>query len=383
MFDRADRGEQPFTYPEETAQAAYAPNQAYEQDYMQQSYQQQGYEQPAHGQQGYDQQGYDQQGYDQQGYDQQGYGQQAYGQPSYGQQAGGWRPHGWHSNMIRIGIAIVVMAAGAGGLYLTYGKGHQGALNGEVPLVKADPAAMKVKPANPGGMQNDTEDAVAYQPNLTGSGHTENLLAPPEQPLPKPQPAPDAIAAPVPPPLPATAAAPDTDQAAMPAAAASAPQPVAAPPAAVPATTAPAATPAPPAAAPAAAPTKSQTRVATTANPPQQAALAAGAIAALTAPARAEPGLKTPPAVPIAGGAYRVQLASTKDAATARSEWLRMQHAHANLLGGLSPVFTKADLGAKGVFYRIQAGPLRDRATAERLCASLHAVNVGCLIVKQ
>jgi hypothetical protein len=282
-----------------------------------------------------------------------------------------WQPRGWHSGLIRIGIAVVVMAGSAGALYLTYSKGHQAGLNGEVPLVKADPTAMKVKPANPGGMLNDTEDAVAYQPNVTGSGQVENLLAPPEAPMPKPQPAPDAIAAPPPPalqnaPQDGSAAPPQDNTATAPAL----PPPVtvapAQPPAPVPGAPAPTVKPA----APAAVASRSL-------NPPQATATSKPAsIAALIAPNKvaAEPAS--------AGGPYRIQLASTRDAATARSEWLRMQHAHAELLGTLSPVFARADLGAKGIYYRIQAGPLRDRAAAQKLCTSLHAANVGCLIVK-
>ena len=44
---------------------------------------------------------------------------------------------------------------------------------------------------------------------------------------------------------------------------------------------------------------------------------------------------------------------------------------------------TKAELGpARGVFYRLRAGPLADEAAARRLCARLSKRKVGCLIIK-
>ena len=49
----------------------------------------------------------------------------------------------------------------------------------------------------------------------------------------------------------------------------------------------------------------------------------------------------------------------------------------------LLPLLMKrADLGDKGVFYRLQAGPLSDAAAAETLCGKLKQRNVGCLIVR-
>jgi len=43
---------------------------------------------------------------------------------------------------------------------------------------------------------------------------------------------------------------------------------------------------------------------------------------------------------------------------------------------------TRVDLGEKGVFYRVQAGPLADAAAAERLCAELKERKQGCIVVK-
>ncbi len=43
----------------------------------------------------------------------------------------------------------------------------------------------------------------------------------------------------------------------------------------------------------------------------------------------------------------------------------------------------RVDLGAgKGIFYRLQAGPIPDRETADTLCAELKRQKVGCLVVE-
>jgi hypothetical protein len=51
-------------------------------------------------------------------------------------------------------------------------------------------------------------------------------------------------------------------------------------------------------------------------------------------------------------------------------------------LAGLTPSVVKADLGEKGTFYRLRAGPVVDKPTAEGLCSSLAGRNVGCIVVK-
>src|SRR5438477_3005932 len=49
----------------------------------------------------------------------------------------------------------------------------------------------------------------------------------------------------------------------------------------------------------------------------------------------------------------------------------RLKREQPDLLGKLSAVAVRADLGDKGTYYRIQAGPLSDGAAAERLCGEL------------
>jgi cell division septation protein DedD len=84
----------------------------------------------------------------------------------------------------------------------------------------------------------------------------------------------------------------------------------------------------------------------------------------------------------LAAGAYFVQLASVKSEQGARKEWARMQRAHPDLLGDLDLTLQSADLGERGVFYRIRTGPFPNRATAQDMCWQLKAAKLGCLVVR-
>jgi cell division septation protein DedD len=82
------------------------------------------------------------------------------------------------------------------------------------------------------------------------------------------------------------------------------------------------------------------------------------------------------------GGPVRVQLGSLRSAEAAKEEWTRLKREQPELLGKLSAIAVKADLGDKGVYYRVQAGPLPDGAAAERLCGELRQRKLGCSLVR-
>ena len=80
------------------------------------------------------------------------------------------------------------------------------------------------------------------------------------------------------------------------------------------------------------------------------------------------------------GRAHRVYLASFRGIGEAEAGWRRLAGAHHDLLAGLDPVLAQVDLGRdKGIFYRLQAGPLADAASAEALCKQLIARAAHCL----
>lgn len=81
-----------------------------------------------------------------------------------------------------------------------------------------------------------------------------------------------------------------------------------------------------------------------------------------------------------AAGAY-VQLSSQRSQEAALSAFRALQRKYPALLGGLQPDIQKADLGAKGVYYRLRVGqPDRDQAAA--LCERLRAAGGQCLLAR-
>ena len=88
------------------------------------------------------------------------------------------------------------------------------------------------------------------------------------------------------------------------------------------------------------------------------------------------------PAAPEMGLGPRVQLAAFRSSERAEIGWGRIVEAQQDLLGALKHWVVRVDLGAeKGIFHRLQVGPLADAATAKALCEKLHAREQGCLVV--
>jgi cell division septation protein DedD len=87
---------------------------------------------------------------------------------------------------------------------------------------------------------------------------------------------------------------------------------------------------------------------------------------------------------PAAGapGGYRLQLGAFRNEEAARHGWETVKKANGDLLGGFTAAWPRADLGARGIYYRVQTGSVGDAAAAERLCGELKRRNVGCIIVR-
>ncbi len=84
----------------------------------------------------------------------------------------------------------------------------------------------------------------------------------------------------------------------------------------------------------------------------------------------------------LAAGNYVVQLASVRSDESARQEWTRLQKVHPALLGDLALEVQRADLGDRGIFYRIRTGPFPNLATAQDMCAQIEAAELACLVVR-
>lgn len=79
------------------------------------------------------------------------------------------------------------------------------------------------------------------------------------------------------------------------------------------------------------------------------------------------------------GNVY-IQLASVKTDADAKTKWAALKSKYSSL-SSLSLKVQKADLGAKGTFYRVQAGPT-SAENATSICAKIKAAKGDCLIAK-
>jgi hypothetical protein len=82
-------------------------------------------------------------------------------------------------------------------------------------------------------------------------------------------------------------------------------------------------------------------------------------------------------------GSYRLQLGALKTEALAKTEWVKLQRQNLDVLGKLSLSVSSIQLGGgKGIYYRIQAGPIADESQAAQACAALKSRHVSCILVK-
>ncbi len=83
---------------------------------------------------------------------------------------------------------------------------------------------------------------------------------------------------------------------------------------------------------------------------------------------------------PSAGGGYAVQLTSQRSEAGAQAAFRALQAKFPNQLSGREPILRRADLGAKGVFYRALVGPFVSMEEAAGICSSLKAAGGNCIV---
>ena len=79
------------------------------------------------------------------------------------------------------------------------------------------------------------------------------------------------------------------------------------------------------------------------------------------------------------GWGVQVTSATTEDAAW--STWKKMQAKH-RVLKSQTPIVVKADLGAKGVFYRVRLSGFENQNAAKSTCSKLKAGGVSCFVSK-
>ena len=101
-----------------------------------------------------------------------------------------------------------------------------------------------------------------------------------------------------------------------------------------------------------------------------------------TATAPAASGSRAPSSTGSTGG-LMVQLSSHKSESDALASFRSLQSRFPDELGGRQGVVRRADLGAKGVFYRAMVGPFGSTQEASQFCANLKAAGGSCVVPSQ
>jgi cell division septation protein DedD len=240
-------------------------------------------------------------------------------------------------------LVLVAMMGASSGFLAIYRLMPHATAPQEVPLLRADTEPTRHRPDNPGGMQIPGQGTMVLDGGH-GEPKVEQLLPPPEAPLPRPTVTDDTplLLTPV---MPQPAATPTAESTAP-----------TTPPAAV---------------------TESRP-----APPPPQAPAPVVAAAPPPPPAPVATPAPPPPAPAVEGKGYRLQIGAVRSPEAAQHEWERLKRANADVLGGLGFAAPRVDLGERGVYYRIQAGPVGDAAKAERDCSELKRRGVSCILVR-
>lgn len=283
-------------------------------------------------------------------------------------------------------IALLVLAAFAGVVWLAYTQGVQRGRADAPRIIAAEPGPEKVAPASPGGTATPYTGLKIYQQPAPADDASDTDTAP-QPPTPTKSAAARQAAAPAvtPPDLRSAAnAAPESATPSPP------PPPVVAksvartvtlPPAKTAVTVA--------AAAPQIAthaPTKLGGGATTKPAAPPAAASPATTVASVpppttTSPAPSAASTGSTPAPVSAPGAYVLQIGAYKSQDEANASWHSFKSGHPMAAAYKSRI-KKVDLGAKGTWYRLQLASFADKEFATAFCEKLKADNGNCFVAK-
>jgi len=71
------------------------------------------------------------------------------------------------------------------------------------------------------------------------------------------------------------------------------------------------------------------------------------------------------------GPSPAIHLASYRTRKSANRGWAQIKRAHGKLIGGLDHKVTKVNLGRKGTYFRLKAGPFDSAKAAKSMCRKL------------
>jgi cell division protein FtsN len=255
-------------------------------------------------------------------------------------------------------IALLVLAAFAGVVYLAYTEGVQKGRSDAPRVITAQNGPAKVAPTDAGGTTTPYKGLKIYEQPAPGDEEAGNEDSAPPPPTEVPPSKPAAVAPAVPP-----AATSQSKLAANVPTVSPKPSPAAKPAATAPVPTMQQAATAPPK--PLVAATAVPKPAASESKPPP-------AVAAVEPkpipPAASAPAVSTPAT---GGSAYVLQIGSYKSEAEASAAFASLKARNATLLSGYSPNIRQVDLGPKGTWYRLRVGSFADKDSASALCQRL------------
>ncbi|HEX2256120.1 MAG TPA: SPOR domain-containing protein [Afifellaceae bacterium] len=121
--------------------------------------------------------------------------------------------------------------------------------------------------------------------------------------------------------------------------------------------------------------------------PPAAAARSGEPVNLLAGPAapRAQPAQaaqpRQPAASPAASSPYAVQLSAQRSEDQARATFASLRSRFPSILGSQQPLIERADLGDRGIYYRVRVGA-GSQTEASRLCEQLKAAGGSCFVTR-
>jgi len=79
-------------------------------------------------------------------------------------------------------------------------------------------------------------------------------------------------------------------------------------------------------------------------------------------------------------GSFVVQVAASRNEQDARSTAASISQRYSGQLSGYSPQVERADLGDRGIYYRVGVGPMNTQAAANSLCSNLKSAGLDCFV---
>ena len=78
-----------------------------------------------------------------------------------------------------------------------------------------------------------------------------------------------------------------------------------------------------------------------------------------------------------------MQISSQRSPEQADAAFADLQSRYASVLGSLDRVVQEADLGEKGIYYRVRVGPWASREEAIEVCEALKAAGGNCFVTRR